>query len=71
MFIWVTLPECDSYELAKSLLENGVAVVPSPVFYPSSEGQKSAIRLNFTNANEDELVEAVKRLVTGLNKVVC
>lgn len=71
MFIWVTLPECDSYELAKSLLENGVAVVPSPVFYPSSEGQKSAIRLNFTNANEEELVEAVKRLVTGLNKVAC
>ncbi|BCL70057.1 GntR family transcriptional regulator [Vibrio nigripulchritudo] len=69
MFVWVTLPECDTYVLAKALLEKGVAVVPSPVFYPSPEGQKSAIRLNFTNANEEELKEAVTRLATGIQQI--
>ncbi len=27
MFIWVEIPECDTFELAKTLLSNGVAVV--------------------------------------------
>ncbi|KAB0291679.1 PLP-dependent aminotransferase family protein [Vibrio sp. D404a] len=66
MFIWVEIPECDTFELAKSLLGNGVAVVPSPVFYPDANGAKAALRLNFTNANPDELREAVSRLAEGL-----
>ncbi|GMM87771.1 PLP-dependent aminotransferase family protein [Vibrio fortis] len=66
MFIWVETPECDTFELAKSLLGNGVAVVPSPVFYPDANGAKAALRLNFTNANPDELREAVSRLAEGL-----
>lgn len=66
MFIWVEIPECDTFELAKSLLGNGVAVVPSPVFYPDANGAKAALRLNFTNANPDELREAVFRLAEGL-----
>ena len=66
MFIWVEIPECDTFELAKSLLGNGVAVVPSPVFYPDAHGAKAALRLNFTNANPDELREAVSRLAEGL-----
>ena len=66
MFIWVEIPECDTFELAKSLLGNGVAVVPSPVFYPDANGARAALRLNFTNANPDELREAVSRLAEGL-----
>ena len=66
MFIWVEIPECGTFELAKSLLGNGVAVVPSPVFYPDANGAKAALRLNFTNANPDELREAVSRLAEGL-----
>ncbi|MCG9629327.1 PLP-dependent aminotransferase family protein [Vibrio sp. Isolate30] len=66
MFIWVEIPECDTFALAKSLLGNGVAVVPSPVFYPDANGAKAALRLNFTNANPDELREAVSRLAEGL-----
>lgn len=66
MFIWVEIPESDTFELAKSLLGNGVAVVPSPVFYPDANGAKAALRLNFTNANPDELREAVSRLAEGL-----
>ncbi len=42
MFVWVELPECDTFALAKSLLANGVAVVPSPVFYPDPESAGAA-----------------------------
>lgn len=66
MFIWVTLPPCDTFELAKQLLGNGVAVVPSPVFYPDADNAPAALRLNFTNANPQELTEAVTRLAQGL-----
>ncbi|KXF83318.1 aminotransferase-like domain-containing protein [Enterovibrio coralii] len=66
MFIWVTLPECDTFALAKSLLSNGVAVVPSPVFYADHSKAASALRLNFTNATPEELINAVARLAAGL-----
>lgn len=68
MFIWVTLPQCDTFELAKKLLANNVAVVPSPVFYPAPETAPSAMRLNFTNATSEELVIAVKRIAKVLKK---
>ncbi|MUK40544.1 aminotransferase class I/II-fold pyridoxal phosphate-dependent enzyme [Aliivibrio fischeri] len=70
MFIWVSLPDCDTFELASTLIANGVAVVPSPVFYPKPEGSPAALRLNFTNAKPNELVEAVNRLTNVLNKSV-
>ncbi|MCE4935352.1 PLP-dependent aminotransferase family protein [Aliivibrio fischeri] len=70
MFIWVSLPDCDTFELASTLIANGVAVVPSPVFYPKPEGSPAALRLNFTNAKPNELVEAVNRLTSVLNKSV-
>ncbi|MDW6003583.1 aminotransferase-like domain-containing protein [Vibrio mangrovi] len=66
MFVWLSLPDCDTFALAESMLAKGVAVVPSPVFYPNAEATPAALRLNFTNANPDELTEAVKRLVEGL-----
>ncbi|MGN2612786.1 PLP-dependent aminotransferase family protein [Aliivibrio fischeri] len=70
MFIWVSLPDCDTFELANTLIANEVAVVPSPVFYPKPEGSPAALRLNFTNAKPNELVEAVNRLTNVLNKSV-
>ncbi|WP_162048668.1 aminotransferase-like domain-containing protein [Vibrio taketomensis] len=70
MFVWVEIPACDTFELAKSLLSNGVAVVPSPVFYPQPEQARAALRLNFTNATEAELTEAVTRLAQGLNQYI-
>ncbi|QMV13942.1 aminotransferase-like domain-containing protein [Vibrio spartinae] len=66
MFIWLSLPDCDTFALAKTMLEQGVAVVPSPVFYPDGAPLPAALRLNFTNANPEELTEAVRRLVDGL-----
>lgn len=62
MFIWLTLPECDVDALAKSALDNGVAVVPSSVFYQNRVSVTPALRLNFTNSNIEELGEGIRRL---------
>ena len=62
MFIWLSLPECDVDALAKSALENGVAVVPSSVFYQNRASVTPALRLNFTHSNIEELGEAIERL---------
>lgn len=63
MFIWLTLPPCDDFALAKQALTHKVAVVPSSVFYKQGEKVTPALRLNFTNATSEELVIAVDRLV--------
>ncbi len=63
MFVWLTLPECDDFALAKAALTNKVAVVPSSVFYKKGERITPGLRLNFTNATAEELVSAVERLV--------
>ena len=67
MFIWLTLSNCHVLTLAQAALKNGVAVVPSCVFYPAKQKQVSALRLNFTNASEEELVVAVDRLAAVIN----
>ncbi|NNN44532.1 MULTISPECIES: PLP-dependent aminotransferase family protein [Vibrio] len=68
MFIWLTLPPCDTFALAQRLLAEGVAVVPSPVFYPDPDHAPAALRLNFTNSTEQELTKAVQRLVSVLTQ---
>ncbi len=70
MFIWLSLPACDTYKLAKAAIDNNVAVVPSAVFYRQGETIYPAVRLNFTNAAEAELETAVDRLVTAINKTL-
>ncbi|MCG6450967.1 aminotransferase class I/II-fold pyridoxal phosphate-dependent enzyme, partial [Vibrio parahaemolyticus] len=66
MFVWMTIPQCDTFELAKQLLAKGVAVVPSPVFYPTPDNAPSALRLNFTNSTPPELADAAERLTSVL-----
>jgi len=62
MFLWLSLPKCDVYALAQAALEEGVAVVPSTVFYQQRGDVAPALRLNFTNATQDELSYAIDRL---------
>lgn len=66
MFIWLTLPNIKPNEVnmfAEKALKKGVAIVPSSVFYPTNSANKiAAARLNFSNATEDNLKEAIKRI---------
>ena len=65
MFIWLELLEGDSMSLAQEALSEGVAVVPSRVFYLADESinnKPQALRLNFTHANAEVLRDGVQRL---------
>lgn len=67
MFVWLTIPDCDTLQLAKRCLDNKVAVVPSRVFYPANVDDQAALRLNFTNSSSEELAKAVESLATVLS----
>ena len=59
MFIWLTIPPCDTMQLAKAAIKQGVAVVPSSEFYLGDSTQEpSALRLNFSYNNPATLKEA-------------
>ncbi len=62
LFLWVSLPEkIDTMELFYKAIEYKVAFVPGEVFYGENPGMNH-MRINFSFATEEELVEAVKRL---------
>lgn len=59
MFVWLRLPKISAISLANKLIDKGVAVVPSDVFYPSEEIIKPALRLNFSHCSPKNLEKAV------------
>lgn len=62
LFTWIELPECiDTRKLALKALEENVAFIPGGSFYPNG-GHENAFRLNFSNMEEDRIVEGIKRL---------
>ncbi len=62
MFVWLQLPYGEPMDIAKAAITQGVAVVPSPVFYPNQHHIEPALRLNFSHAKPGKLIEAVSRL---------
>ena len=62
MFIWLELPGIDTNAMAKKALGQGVAVVPSAVFYPASNKNNHALRLNFSHPSEENIRQGVARL---------
>jgi len=62
LFLWVRLPEhMDAEELLRSALEQKVAFVPGKSFYADGRG-RNTLRLNFSNAEPDRIMEGVRRL---------
>ncbi|MBI9012704.1 MAG: PLP-dependent aminotransferase family protein [Clostridiales bacterium] len=67
LFIWVELPEhIDTKELMVKAVEEKVAFVPGGSFFPNSD-TKNTMRLNFSNMNEENIVEGITRLGKLLN----
>jgi 2-aminoadipate transaminase len=62
LFLWVRLPEnMDSKILLKKAIDKKVAFVPGNTF--STDGNIiNAMRLNFSNASDENIVEGIKRL---------
>lgn len=62
LFTWVVLPEyMNARELALKALEQKVAYVPGGSFYPNG-GNENTFRLNYSNMDEERIVEGIKRL---------
>lgn len=62
LFLWITLPEgMSGKELLPKAIEAKVAYVYGSPFFPDGGGENT-LRLNFSNANEEEIVEGIKRL---------
>jgi 2-aminoadipate transaminase len=62
LFLWVTLPEeLDSVAILEKAIENKVAFVPGTAFYPDGGG-KNTMRLNFSNAQPEQIETGIRRL---------
>lgn len=63
LFLWACLPEgIDAYEMLKVALKNKVAYVPGINFFPYNDGGNNSMRLNFSNAQPEMIVEGIRRL---------
>ncbi|NDV26400.1 PLP-dependent aminotransferase family protein [Desulfovibrio sp. JC010] len=68
MFLWVTLPEgMSSMDLFDEAIKNKVAFVPGRPFYVDGSGENT-FRLNFSNSNEEQIAEGIKRLGAGIKE---
>lgn len=68
LFLWVTLPEyMNTEEMFYDAIENNVAFVVGTAFHCDGGG-KNSMRLNFSYATKDEIVEGVKRLAAVVEK---
>lgn len=62
LFLWVELPpEVSATALLQEALKQKVAYVPGKPFYPY-EDKDNTLRLNFSNASPDMIIEGIKRL---------
>ncbi len=62
LFIWATLPEyIDTTDLLARALQENVAFVPGRAAYVDGRGG-SAMRLNFSGVDEDEIREGIRRI---------
>jgi 2-aminoadipate transaminase len=62
LFIWATLPDyIDTTDLLARALEDHVAFVPGRAAFVDGRGG-SAMRLNFSGVDEDEIREGIRRI---------
>ncbi len=62
LFMWVVAPpHVNTWDLLETATQNKVAFVPGCVFYPDDTGLNT-IRLNFSNATEDNIRVGIERL---------
>jgi DNA-binding transcriptional MocR family regulator len=70
LFLWARVPDSIDTDrfLRETALKEKVAFVPGVNFYPNADGGNNAMRLNFSYAPPDVIVEGIKRLGTALKK---
>lgn len=62
LFLWGTLPEqMNAADVLKAAIEQKVAFVPGTPFFPNGGGHNT-MRLNFSYASEEKIMEGISRL---------
>jgi 2-aminoadipate transaminase len=70
LFLWITLPDrINTNTILELAVEKKVAFVPGSPFFPNGGGENS-LRLNFSNASEDDIMEGMSRLGEVIKKAV-
>ncbi len=70
LFIWAILPRhLDATEILQDAIEHGVAFVPGSAFYDDGSG-RNTMRINFSNASPEKIVEGMRRLGQVLKKAL-
>lgn len=67
LFIWVTMPQGDTVELAKKAIDNKVAIVPGTTFCPVQGERSSSFRLNFSTPSDEQIVCGIDKLSKIIN----
>jgi len=68
LFLWVTTPESiNTVDLLKDAIQQKVAFVPGHSFHPTGGGHNT-MRLNFSNATEEQIVEGIRRLSVAIKQ---
>jgi 2-aminoadipate transaminase len=72
LFLWVTLPEgMDCHQVFEAAIKENVAFVPGDSFYAGNgyteEGRRH-FRLNFSNAQPEQIREGIRRLGVAIKK---
>lgn len=63
LFLWARVPEwIDTRELLKEAVAAKVAYVPGFAFYPDAGRGRNTMRLNFSNAQPEQIEEGIRRL---------
>ncbi len=71
LFLWARVPESvDSVDMLRVALERKVAFVPGVNFYPDGVGGHDAMRLNFSNAKPEMIVEGIRRIGLAIKQVL-
>lgn len=71
LFLWARAPEsCNTHDMLSTALEHKVAYVPGVNFYPDADGGHCAMRLNFSNAGPDQIIEGIHRLGMAIKDVI-
>jgi len=67
MFIWGRLPAVNTEALFNRSIKRGVAFVPGRHFFLEPDGQDEFLRLNFSNSDEDDIDEGIRRIADSVN----
>jgi 2-aminoadipate transaminase len=70
MFLWVTLPpQLSAIDLFNRSIETGVAFVPGAAFHASGGGENT-MRLNFSNCDEQKIIEGIRRIGASIESML-